>query len=367
MQKIVSVREAEVSGKRVLLRADFNVPMVAGQIADARRIKAVVPTIELLLKRGATSVIILTHWGRPEGRVVDLLRVAPLQEKLNEYIPAPNVTIYENLRFDPREEKNDISYAKELAKFGDVYVNDAFANSHREHTSIVLLPTLMPSYAGLLMEREIEELSRAATPPTGSIAIVAGSKFETKIPLLTTLLKNYDKILLGGALAHDVLKSRGLPIGGSLVSESPVPVEIAGDQKVVVPTDAIALHDETKAARQCFINDVRAKEKVVDIGSATAAAWAALIAEAPFVLWNGTLGIYEDGFTSGTDAIAKSIVDSRVRAVVGGGDTGVAVEKQSFDPQKVFISTGGGATLEFLAKGTLPGIEALDNALKKQQ
>lgn len=357
-----TVRNINCAGKRVLLRADFNEPLIDGVVQDDARIRAVVPTIEFLLQQNPTSIKILTHLGRPEGRVVEALRTAPLAKALSKYVTDPRVEVLENVRFNPGEETNDKAFAQELAAQGDLFVNDAFADAHREHASIVGLPTLLPSFAGLLMEKEVEALTAALTPPPGSVAIVGGAKFETKIPLITRLLEHYDTVLLGGALGNDLIKARGMPFGASLVSAEPVPVEIAINQKLLMATDAYFGEEGKKIERVSTIADIRAHERIVDIGPITAGQWSERVSQAPFVVWNGPMGIYEDGFRAGTDALATALAQSQARAVVGGGDTIAALSKCSFDPARVFISTGGGAMLEFLANGTLPAIEALKNS-----
>lgn len=358
MQKIVSVTDADVAGKRVVLRVDFNVPLKDGKVVDDLRIRAALPTIELLHQKGTAKIIILTDIGRPGGTVVEGLRVAPVAAHLAQLTTVP-FEMEENLRFDPGEESNDMEFAKKLSALGDVYVNDAFANSHRTHASMVLLPKLLPSYAGLRLEEEMQGLSGALTPPKGSLALIGGAKFETKEPLITKLLDLYSEVLLGGALANDVIKARGLPFGSSLVSEAPVPVAIASNEHLVVPTDAIFGQKDSNTERSGSVVDIRKNESVIDIGPVTSKLWAEKIAKATFVLWNGPMGIYEQGYRDGTDVLAAALASSGVQAVVGGGDTVAAVAKQKFDPKKVFISTGGGAMLQFLANGTLPAIEAL--------
>jgi len=362
MQKIKSVSEADVKGKRVLVRADFNVPMVTvegkPQVAGDLRIRAALPTLELLHANGAAEIIILAHLGRPEGKVDEAMRLAPVEARLRELTTVP-FTMHENLRFDAREEANDAGFAQELAKLGDVYVNEAFADSHRAHASIVGIPKFVPGYAGLRFALEVTKLSAALTPPEGALAIVGGAKFETKVPLIAKLLTLYSEVLLGGALGNDVIKARGLPFGASLVSATPVPVDIAGNERLVVPTDAIFSEVDSNAERSGSVVDIRTNESVIDIGPTTAALWSEKIKKAPFVLWNGPVGMYETGYADGTNVLAQTLADSKVPAVVGGGDTTAAIEKYHFDPALVFASTGGGAMLQFLVDGTLPGIEAL--------
>ena len=366
MQEIKSVRDADVAGKRVLVAVDFNVPLKDGMIVDDARIRACLPTLELLKGRGA-KIVIMTHLGRPGGREVEGLKVAPIAHRLGELMGcrvtvAPEESDFmmlENLRFDPREEEGSAEMAQELATFGDVFVNDAFSNSHRAHASIIGVPQILPSFAGVRLMEECEKLQEALTPPPGAIAIIGGAKFETKQPLIEKLIPQYAKILVGGAMGNDIIKARGLPVGASLVSNVPANVAIASNDKLAVANDAVIEKLEPKEARTGLVVDVRADERIVDVGPVTAAAWAQVAEDAPFVLWNGPLGIYEEGYTEASDLVAQALARSGARAVVGGGDTGAALRKYSFDPQKVFLSTGGGAMLLFLTEGTLPGIEAL--------
>ncbi len=362
MQKIKNVNEAEVAGKRVLVRVDFNVPMVTvdgvPQVAGDLRIRAALPTLELLHQNGAAQIIILAHLGRPGGKVDESMRLAPIEARLRELTTVPFV-MHENLRFDSREEANDPAFAQELASLGDVYVNEAFADSHRAHASIVGVPKLLPNFAGLQFTLEVAKLSNALTPPQGAVAVIGGAKFETKLPLITKLLSLYAEVLLGGALGNDVIKARGLPFGASLISDKPVPTDLAINERLVVPTDAVFAEVDSNAERSGNVVDIRINESVIDIGPQTTAQWSEKIKKAPFVLWNGPLGMYERGYVDGTEGLAKTLAECGVPAVIGGGDTATAIEKFKFDPEKVFVSTGGGAMLQFLVDGTLPGIEAL--------
>lgn len=320
MQEVKSVRDADVKDKRVLLRVDFNV-LQEGKITGDLRIRSVVPTIQLLLQRGASKIIIITHAGRPEGRVVDELKVAPIAARLKTLVDDSRIEVLENLRFDPREDANDVSYAKELALHGDIFVNDAFAVSHRTSASIVGVTKFLPSYAGLLMEKEINQLSRALTPPGGSVAVIGGVKGDTKIPLIEKLSKIYGKVFVGGAVANDFKPTA---------------------KNEIVPTDGVP-----------------ELGSMLDVGPHTSEAWAEEVKRAPFVLWNGPLGWYEKGYRAATDRIATAIVSGSAQAVIGGGDTVAVLSKYTFDPGRVYLSTGGGAMLQFLVDGTLPGIEAL--------
>ena len=305
----------------MLLRVDFNVPLEGGNIEDDRRIKSAIPTIELLHERGASQITLITHLGRPEGKVVEGLRVAPVEARLREMTTVP-FTMQENLRFDPGDEANDPEFAKKLANLGDIFVNDAFAVSHRAHASTVGVATLLPSYAGLLMEKEIEMLSGALTPPPGAIAILGGAKIETKAPLIEKFAALYHKVLVGGAIANEYAPK--MP-------------------NVLLPIDGVPQ-----------------RKDMLDIGPLTTEMWTAEVVAAHFVLWNGPVGMFErEPFNAGTNALAAALVKSSTSAVIGGGDTAAAIEKFTFDPSRIFISTGGGAMLEFLIYGTLPGIEVL--------
>lgn len=316
-----SVRDADVAGKRVLVRVDFNVPFDKAQgkphIVDDTRIKAALPTLELLTQKGASHITLVTHMGRPEGKVVESLRVAPIAARLRELGVAAE--LLENVRFDPREEANDPALAKELALLADVFVNDAFAAAHRAHSSTVGVAALLPSYAGLLVEEEVRQLSQALTPPPGAVAIIALTK-EDKKPLVEKLATLYSEVLVGGPVSHYA---------------APTP-------NVRVPVDGVP-----------------ELEGLLDIGPTTLATYLESVCRAPFVLWNGPLGWYEKGYTKSTDAIAEAIIANDTAAVIGGGDTVNALKKFSFNKSKVFISTGGGAMLEFLAEGTLPALEVL--------
>lgn len=358
MPQVKSVTDADVTGKRVLVHADFDVPLQDGVVANDARITAALPTIELLRQKGASQIILISKLGRPGGTVVEELRLEPVRKRLGELIDLTNIELRENLRFDPREEANDEGFAKELSMLGDLFVNEAFADSHRAHASIVGIPKFLPSYAGLQFEKELAALSKATTPPPGSVALIGGAKFETKLPLIQKLLASYGEVLLGGALGNDIIKARGMPFGSSAVSGGSVPVAVGSNVRLFAPIDVV-VSSGPGAERESLVSDIRADDKIIDIGPLTRELWSKKISAAPFVLWNGPMGVYEDGYQDGTDALARALVQSGVHAVVGGGDTVAALSKMQFDPEKVFISTGGGSMLEFLTSGTLPGIEAL--------
>ncbi len=376
-QEIKSIEGVGVAGKRVILRTSLNVPIgVDGEVSDIFRLQAAVPTVEWLSKNGARTVL-LAHLGRKGDSLKEVVAafakllpsiaitffegtLAEAKEK-SLTLHDGEVLVLENVRSQEGEESNNPALAQEFASLGELYVDDAFADAHRTHASIVGVAKLLPSYAGLLMMQEVMHLTKALTPPEGSLAIIGGAKFETKLPLIKKLLEHYSRVLLGGALANDLFKARGLPFGASLISAEPVPKEISIDPRVVMPIDGTFSDADANinTERTSNIGDVRADERIVDIGPKTAVAWSAEIAAAPFVVWNGPTGVYERGFTMGTDALAKALTESGAQVVVGGGDTLAAVQKFTFDREKVFLSTGGGAMLEFLTSGTLAGLEAL--------
>jgi len=353
-----TIESADIAGKRVLMRVDFNVPEQEGVLGDDLRIKAVVPTIELIKKKGAAHITLLTHWGRPEGKVVEALRTAPLFKRLTELTDTANIEMLENVRFDPREESNDEAYAKELAAHGDIFVNDAFAVCHRAAASVVGITKFLPSYAGLLVEREVQNLSQALMPPPNAVAIIGGAKFETKAPLLTKLVALYSKVLVGGAIANDLVSSRGTKVSSSVTVTASVPAELKENTNLLSPTDLVfktpAGENKNKTLAEIAPEDIG-----FDIGNETMHEWAEILKQTPFILWNGPVGWYEGGYGAGTDALAEALTSSSAQAVVGGGNTVEALSKFTFDPSRVFVSTGGGAMLEFIAQGTLPGLEPL--------
>lgn len=368
-----SIEGVEVEGKRVLLRCDLNLPVSGGRVADEFRLVRALKTIEYLADRGA-KLIVVSHFGRDgeslepvadalvkklSARTVRFSSV-PFQEAGAETAALGNgeILILENLRREPGEETNDPAFAQTLASLADLYVDDAFGVAHRAHASIVGVPKLLPSYAGLLMMEEVARLSEALTPPQGAVAIIGGAKFETKEPVIKKLLEaGYAKVLVAGAIANDFMKAKGLGVGISLISDAPVPQVLVADPRILVQTDVVV--SDGHSPRDAAASDVHPDERIVDAGSETSNAWSGEITRAPFVLWNGPLGIYELGFTAATNALAQALVASSARAAVGGGDTLAALAQEQFDESRIFRSTGGGAMLEFLTAGTLPGLEPL--------
>ncbi len=358
-----------VRGKRVIVRASLDVPIVNHVVTNEFRIKKALPTIKILAERGA-KVIVITHVGRDKKNDTE-----PIFSTLSKYITLSHIEgvigagvarkvealkdgeilLLGNLRTHEEEETNDEAFARTLASYGDYFVNDAFAVSHRAHASIVGIPAHIPGFAGITFEEEYINLSKALTPEHPALFILGGAKFETKQPLIERYANEYDHVALGGALANDFLKARGLPVGESLVS----PVDLSQNplihkENIVVPIDVVV--DDT---REVMAEAVGGGEKILDIGTKSVEVLALHIKNAKTILWNGPLGYYEGGFDGATKAVAKLIAESDAFSVVGGGDTVAAIESLGLSKEFGFLSTAGGAMLEFLEKGSLPGIDIL--------
>ena len=374
MKCIDEVPAEELKGKRVLLRAGLDLPVDdAGEVTDLFRLKQSCATIEFLIKSGARVIVIAKIGRDPNGSM------APVAKAMKEYFPvffAPalsgpvvndaisaikdgDVVLLENLQQDPREVAGDDEFAKELAALAELYVNDAFPSVHRTSTTMVNITKFLPSYAGLLMRNEVREIDAARSPLSPSFAILGGAKFETKAPLIKLLLEKYDHLFITGALANDVFKARGLPVGRSLISKELPDASILQHPHLLAPID-VTTETSDGHVHVKRPEDVQPDDKIVDIGPDTVAMLAAHIAGARFILWAGPTGMYENGYIHYTQGIARLISESNAKKVIGGGDTIAAIE-QSGVPQEAlgFLSTGGGAMLEYLLKGTLPGIEVL--------
>ena len=339
-----SVREADVAGLRVLVRVDFNVPLEDGRVADDTRIRAALPTIELVLEKGAAEVVLMSHLGRPKGPD-PAHSLKPVEARLRELLDDERVRMLENTRFDPRETANDPSYARELAANGDVFVNDAFGSAHRAHASTEGVARLLPSYAGLLLLRELQELgSLLESPESPFVAVLGGAKVEDKIGVLQSLGEKADSVLVGGKMAEEVDRDAGHELPEDVVAAAAF--EADAESKVVawdeVPDGWLAL----------------------DIGPATRERFAARIAEARTVFWNGPMGVFEwPRFAEGTKAVAEAVAGAEdARTVVGGGDSVRAVEELGLADRIDWISTGGGASLEFLEGKELPGVAVIPPA-----
>jgi len=382
-----TIRDVDVAGKRVLVRVDFNVPTEDGRIVDDTRIREAIPTIQNLVERSA-RVIVITHLGRPDGQVDDAYRTTPLAQRLGELMARlvrhlddcvgplveaavktmrdGEIVMLENVRFHPGETKNDPDFARQLAALGELYVNDAFGTAHRAHASTVGIAQYLPAVAGLLMEREITTLGRIMTdPPHPLVAIIGGSKISTKIGVLRSLLRRVDRLCIGGAMACTFLKAKGLGMGRSLVEDDQLDVArslLASGATLVLPLDAVvALEAKPEVAVKTVpVDAVPADMKVLDVGPMTVERFLQTCDGAAAVVWNGPLGVYEvPPFDHGTDALARGLAGSDAQTIIGGGDLVAALQKQHLAERMSFVSTGGGATLEFLEGKILPGIAVL--------
>ena len=368
----------DVSGRRVLARVDFNVPLGTGAdgrtvVEDDFRIRAALPTLKWLVDGGA-RVTACTHLGRPKGKPDPRYDVAPVRARLAEL--APGVELAENLRFDAGEEGNDPGFVDRLVAGFDAYVNDAFGASHRAHASIAGPPTRLPSAAGRLLQREVEVLGGLLTAPDRPfVAVVGGFKVADKIGVLRSLLERVDRLVVGGAMAYTFLAATGRKVGVSPVDEGQLPncaalLEEWGE-RIVVPVDTRALApggtlghgEEGKGEVEVFAGDIPEGWEGADIGPATATLFDSVLAEAATIFWNGPMGVFEDPrFAAGTDAVAEAMADSDAFTVVGGGDSAAALDRHGLSSKIDFVSTGGGASLEFLEQGDLPGLDALRQA-----
>jgi phosphoglycerate kinase len=362
----------DVAGKSVLVRADFNVPLSDGEITDDLRIRAALPTLNWLTERGA-SVTACTHLGRPKGAPDPKYSVEPVRARLSEL--APGVTLLDNLRFDPGETANDPSFVDRLVAGHDLYVNDAFGASHRAHASIVGPPTRLPSAAGRLLAREVEVLLGVRSDPSRPfVAITGGSKVSDKLGVLTALLGIADSIIIGGGMCFTFFAAMGNPIGNSLCEPDQIDtcrqlLDEHGD-RLHLPSDVVGLGPGGKIGDPSAGGEVRNFGRSLpdgwmglDIGPGSAAEFGDVIGEARTILWNGPMGVFEDPrFEAGTRAVALAVADSRGFSVIGGGDSAAAIAQFGLADQVSHISTGGGASLELIEQGDLPGLDALRSA-----
>ena len=356
------------NGKRVLLRADFNVPLKDGAITDDLRIRAALPTIKWLQERGA-RITACTHLGRPKGKPDPKYSVEPVRTRLAEL--APGVELLENLRYDPGEEGNDPAFVERLLEGQDLYVNDAFGACHRAHASIVGPPQRLPSAAGRLLAKEVEVLGGLLHDPKRPyVAILGGAKVSDKLGVIDALLAKVDRLLVGGGMCFTFFAAQGQKIGDSLLEQDRVEdcrrlLDEAGD-KLLLPSDVVALGpgDEVRTVGRSIPDGW----KGLDIGPGTAAEFADVVAGGRTIFWNGPMGMFEDArFDAGTRAVAQAMADTRGFTVVGGGDSAAALAQFHLDDDVDHVSTGGGASLEYLEQGDLPGLEALRKAPNARQ
>ncbi len=390
-----TIRDVDVAGKRILMRVDFNVPLdAAGAITDDTRIRAALPSIQYLLQHGA-SVVLMSHLGRPKGGPDPKYSLKPVAIRLGELLGQPvmlapdcigyrveslvsqlqpgQVILLENVRFHPEEEKNDPAFAAELAKFGEIYVNDAFGTAHRAHASTEGVAHLLPAYAGFLMERELNFLGNALeNPKRPLVAIIGGAKVSDKIAVIERLISLADALLIGGGMANTFFKAEGLSIGDSLVEESKIDEarrlqDLARQRgvKFVLPVDVTIADAFAADAQSRVVNADHVPDgwRILDIGPAAVAAFDDILSSAQTVVFNGTLGVAEfPAFAKGTNAVIDMLVKRTTQGattIIGGGDSAAAVEAAGVAGKVTHVSTGGGASLEFLEGRTLPGVDAL--------
>ncbi len=383
----LSIRDLDLKNKTVFIRVDFNVPLAPGgqEITSDKRIRASLPNIQYALDHGA-AVILASHLGRPKGKPNPEMSLKPVATRLAELLkkpvamapdcvgpevekmrPAPGaVLLLENLRFHPEEEKNDPGFSKQLASLCDVYVNDAFGSAHRAHASTVGMIQFVPqAAAGLLMDKELEYLTKVTqNPERPSVAILGGAKVSDKIEVIENLMKVVDRLLIGGAMAYTFMKAKGEPTGKSLVEDDKV--DLAKDllaragNKLLLPKDHVVVTELKEGAASSVVTEIPDGTMAVDIGPATVDEYAAVIAKAKTIIWNGPMGVFEKPpFDRGTVAVAKAVAASGAVSVVGGGDSEKAIKSAGVTDKISHVSTGGGASLEFLAGDELPGVAAL--------
>ncbi len=386
-----TIRDIDVAGKRVLVRVDFNVPLEAGRVADDSRIRAAVPTIEYLRQQGC-RVILMSHLGRPKAGPEDKLRLDPCAARLGELLGAPvskvdelsgpmveavvaelqpgDVLVLENSRFDAREEKNDPSLVEELARLGDIYVNDAFSAAHRAHATTAGLASRLPAVAGFLMEQELRGLDGVlADPKKPLVVVLGGAKVTDKIKVIDRFLDLADQLLIGGAMSFAFLKAKGLSVGDSKVEDEGVPVAVAALEKaaksscrLVLPSDFVVADAfaESAAAKVVAVDALPDGWMGLDIGPDTAEAFASAIGQAGTAFWNGPMGVFEmTAFASGTRSVAEAMAACAGVTVVGGGDSVAAVNQFGVAAKMDHVSMGGGASLEYIEGKELPGVTVL--------
>jgi len=385
--RLCTVRDVDWSARTALVRVDFNVPMKDGRVADDTRIRAALPTLQHLREHGA-RVVLLSHLGRPDGKPNPKYSLEPVAERLGELLKMPcpfaadcigppaeaavkmigsgEVVLLENVRFHPEEEANDPGFAAQLAKLGDVFVNDAFGTAHRAHASTEGLAHYLPAVAGLLMEKEIVTIGQALeSPKRPFVAIVGGAKVSSKLAVLQNLIDRVDRLLIGGGMANTFLKAQGREVGKSLLEPDLVATArelVSRGDKVMLPIDVVVTTDLKGEApgRTIAVTEVAADDIIVDIGPRAIEAFRAEITRAGTVLWNGPMGVFEDPrFARGTLAVAQAMAESKAVTIVGGGESVQAVEQAGLADKLTHVSTGGGASLEFIEGKVLPGVAAL--------
>jgi phosphoglycerate kinase len=388
-----TLQDIDVKGKKVFCRVDFNVPMKDGEVTDDTRIKAALPTIEYLSEQGAT-VILASHLGRPKGEAVEELRLDPVAKRLSDLLGKEvvktdevygsevnealsrlsdgDILLLENVRFEAGEEKNDEQLAQAFADMADIYVNDAFGAAHRAHASTAGVAEKLPAVAGKLLEKEIAVLGKALENPERPFtAIIGGAKVKDKINVIDNLLDKVDNLIVGGGLAYTFIKAQGHEIGKSLLEEDKLDLAKEFMQKAkdngvnfVLPVDVVVADDFSEEANTKIVDieEIPADWEALDIGPKTREKYSQIVADSKLVIWNGPMGVFElNVFAGGTKAVAESLANTEGYTVIGGGDSAAAVEKFDYAEDMDHVSTGGGASLEFMEGKALPGVEALND------
>jgi phosphoglycerate kinase len=386
-----TIRDVDVKGKRVLMRVDFNVPMQDGAITDDKRIRAALPTIQHVIKEGG-KVILMSHLGRPKGKPDDAFRLDPVAQRLSELLGQPvqkvddcigpevekavaglepgDVLLLENVRFYAAETENDPEFAKALAALGDIFVNDAFGTAHRAHASTTGVADYLPAVSGFLMEKELQFLGGAVEDPKRPfVAILGGAKVKDKIAVIESLLNKVDTLIIGGGMAYTFLKAQGYEVGRSLLDEERLEfcrtIMAQAKEKgveLLLPVDVVVAKEFAADAEHkvVAIDQIPADWEGLDIGPETAKRFAEAVKGAGTVVWNGPMGVFEfEAFAKGTLSVAQALADSSAVTVIGGGDSAAAVEQMGLADKMTHVSTGGGASLEFLEGKVLPGVAAL--------
>ncbi|HBG10479.1 MAG: phosphoglycerate kinase [Limnochordia bacterium] len=388
-----TIRDVDVQGKRVLMRVDFNVPMQDGTITDDKRIRAALPTIKHAIEAGG-KVILMSHLGRPKGKPDDAFRLDPVAKRLSELLGQPvqkvddcigadveqavaklepgDVLLLENVRFYAQETDNDPEFAKALAALGDIFVNDAFGTAHRAHASTTGVADYLPAVSGFLMEKELEFLGGAVEDPKRPfVAILGGAKVKDKIAVIESLLNKVDTLIIGGGMAYTFLKAQGYEVGNSLLDGERLEfcrsIMAKAEEKgveLLLPVDVVAAKEYGPDAEHKVVSsrEMPADWEGLDIGPETAKRFSAAVKDAGTVVWNGPMGVFEfEAFAKGTLSVAQALADSSAVTIIGGGDSAAAVEQMGLADKMTHVSTGGGASLEFLEGKVLPGVAALDD------
>ncbi len=385
-----TIMDIQVKGKKILLRSEFNIPMKDGEITDDTRIKEALPTIEYLLKKGA-KLIVCAHLGRPKGEVKEELRLTAVAKRLEEYLNQKvikmdsvignevfqkskelkegEIMLLENIRFEEGEEKNDPEFSKKLSTLAEIFVSDAFGAVHRAHSSTVGVAKYLPAYAGFLVEKEVKALSSVLNNPKRPLVmIVAGAKIETKVAVIDRFLDIADKVIIGGGIANTLLSAQGKNVGCSLCEKEEIDraksiLNKDKNNKILLPKDVVVAEEVTETAetRIINVNNLKEKDKILDIGNETISEFVEIIKNAGTVVWNGPVGVYEvSPFAKGTKEIAKAMAETDADTIIGGGDSVDAVMSFGYKKEDfTHISTGGGASLEFFEGKELPGIKVL--------